>query len=404
MPEHSDYRGAERKDSVNTSPPPAVDRESADPFGLLRPHADADAAGLRAWDAADRYLVDTVSTAHDAILADPDARIAVIDDTHGALMVGLAALGVRRATRHHDSVVADRATETNLAALGAVIMSERRPLDTVAEGATLVLLRLPRSLARLDAVARAVARVADPAAVLVAGNMVKHMTPRQNEVLSDVFSRVDVSLARGKARLLTATGPRAGVDRASPAEFRDDELGLTIVAVAGTFAGAAVDVGTRVLLQGLDDLPDARVALDLGCGSGVLATVLATRLPGATVIATDVSAVAVESARLTAAANGVVVEVRHDDGASSLPEASVDLVLLNPPFHVGGAVHTGIAHRLIGEAARVLRPGGELRCVWNSSLQYRPVLEREVGPTRQLERTRTFTVTSSTRTRAGRIP
>jgi len=45
----------------------------------------------------------------------------------------------------------------------------------------------------------------------------------------------------------------------------------------------------------------------------------------------------------------------------------------------------------------VLAPGGELWAVWNSSLQYRPALERLVGPTRQVARNAKFTVTVSTR-------
>lgn len=383
---------------MTDSPAHPIEHPLDEVFARLQPHPDAAASGLRAFDAADRYLLDEVVARHPSLLRDPDARIAVIDDAHGALVAGLNALGVRRASAHQDSIAARNATAANLAALDAKIAIEHRTLDEVATGANLVLLRLPRALERLDAIARAVARVADPDAAVIAGNMVKHMTPRQNAVLGEAFARVDVSLARGKARLLTATGPRTGVAMAAPTRIRDEATGLDIVAVAGTFAGASVDIGTRALLGALGELPDARLALDLACGSGVLAVALVRRLPRAQIIASDVSAVAVESARLTAAANGVgSVEVRHDDGAASLADGSVDLVLLNPPFHVGGAVATGIAHRLIGEAARVLRPGGELRCVWNSSLAYRPVLERLVGPTRQLSRTAKFTVTASTR-------
>ena len=70
---------------------------------------------------------------------------------------------------------------------------------------------------------------------------------------------------------------------------------------------------------------------------------------------------------------------------------------LNPPFHSGAALTTAIAERLFADAARVLRPGGELWCVWNSPLRYRPALERLVGPTRQVARDPKFTVTVSTR-------
>ena len=72
-------------------------------------------------------------------------------------------------------------------------------------------------------------------------------------------------------------------------------------------------------------------------------------------------------------------------------------MVLNPPFHIGGAVHTGAAHRMFADAARVLVPGGELWAVWNSHLGYRAALERTVGPTRQIARNAKFTVTASRR-------
>jgi 16S rRNA (guanine1207-N2)-methyltransferase len=80
-----------------------------------------------------------------------------------------------------------------------------------------------------------------------------------------------------------------------------------------------------------------------------------------------------------------------------VPDGSVDLVVCNPPFHLGAAVVTAAADRLFAGAARVLRPGGELVTVYNSSLRHRPALRRIVGPTRELARTPKFTVTASVR-------
>ncbi|QIK85004.1 methyltransferase [Sanguibacter sp. HDW7] len=137
--------------------------------------------------------------------------------------------------------------------------------------------------------------------------------------------------------------------------------------------------------------------LDLGCGTGVLATAVALRIPGASVVATDRSAAAVLSAAATAAANGVGdrVATLRDDAAASVPDGSVDVVVCNPPFHAGAVVSTDIAEAMFRAAARVLRPGGELWVVWNSHLRYRPSLERVVGPTEQASRTPKFTVTRS---------
>jgi 16S rRNA (guanine1207-N2)-methyltransferase len=402
-------------------------------LAALSREPDVGGAQLRAWDAADRYLLEHAAAEFSEALA---GEVAVIDDTHGALALGAELLGAEAVRVHQDSIVGQRALAGNAHRTGLAEPAQH-PLSSVVTPATaLVLLRMPRSLDRLDAVARAVAAVAGPQLVLLAGNRVKHMTPTQNEVLAASFARVDVTHARAKSRIILGREPRAGVTLATPAVTRAEYRpgggsnssrredaspsdaavppadgaspaivaaramapdGLTVVAVPGVFAGANLDIGTRELLATFPDLPPFERAIDLACGTGILAVALARARPQAHVLATDVSAIAVESARLTAAANGVKVETHHDDGLSAEPAASADLVVLNPPFHAGAAVTTEIAHRLFADAARVLRPGGELRVVWNSHLGYRPVLERLVGPTRQLARGRKFTVTASRR-------
>ena len=98
-------------------------------------------------------------------------------------------------------------------------------------------------------------------------------------------------------------------------------------------------------------------------------------------LAIDQSAAAVASAAATAAANGLAdrITVVRDDAAASLPDGSVDLVVCNPPFHLGAAVVTTAADRLFAAAARVLRPGGELWTVYNS----RAALQARAAPARR---------------------
>ncbi|WP_280389426.1 class I SAM-dependent methyltransferase, partial [Nocardia wallacei] len=105
------------------------------------------------------------------------------------------------------------------------------------------------------------------------------------------------------------------------------------------------------------------------------------------------------AARATAAVNGVAdrVTVLRDDAMAGVAGHSADLVLCNPPFHVGAAVHTGSAIKMFSETGRVLRPGGELWTVYNSHLNYRGVMERLVGKTDVVGRNRKFTVTRSVR-------
>ena len=174
---------------------------------------------------------------------------------------------------------------------------------------------------------------------------------------------------------------------------------MEICAHGGVFAGANLDIGTRVLLEVLDSTPgrqNQRI-IDFGCGTGVLATHLARIRPTATIIATDQSFAAVRSARETLAANGLAdrVTVVRDDGLSTQPDGSADLIVFNPPFHSGAAVHAQTSLRLFAEAGRVLAPGGELWVVANRHLSYRAALRRLVGSTRTVRATPKFVVTAS---------
>lgn len=273
------------------------------------------------------------------------------------------------------------------------------PDPALAEGARTVPLQLPRSLDALDEIAQRVDAVAADDVRVVAGGRIKHMTLAMNGVLGRHFAEVGASRAASKARVLHARGPRRAAAPPWPRCEHHSDPGIAVCAHGAAFAGTAIDIGTRFLLGFLPEMRPADVAVDLACGTGVLAAMLALARPDARVIASDQSAAAVASARATAAANGVAdrVDVARDDGLGSRPDASADLVLLNPPFHSGAAVTDAIAPRLFADAARVLRPGGELWCVYNSHLGYRPVLQRTVGPTRQAGRNAKFTVTVSTR-------
>lgn len=380
-------------------------------FDALRRHPDLEAPGLVAADAADRLILDEAAAALAEVGSEPGA-VAVIDDAYGALALGAVDAGARGVRVHQDLITGERALAANADRVGVPQADRPRSLPFGPElvaGARVVLLRLPRSLDRLDEVAQLIAANAAPDVRVFAGGRIKHMTLAMNDVLRRWFGRVDVSHARQKSRVLVASGletrpegtPRPAPGTAPrPAESYDDALGLAIVAHGGVFAGTSVDIGTRFLLGVLGDaVPDAASAVDLACGSGVVAAWLARERPGLLVRASDRSAAAVASAALTAAANGVGdrVRVAQADGLEHLPDASERLVVLNPPFHSDAAVHTGIAAHLFAEAARVLEPGGELWCVWNSHLRYRPLLERIVGPTRQVARNPKFTVTASVR-------
>lgn len=419
---------------------------------LPYPEDGSRADGPVAVDATDRLLLDEAA----ALIGEHPDDVVVLGDRFGALTLGALASGARQVRTQMDAVTAEAALAANSTRVSSLLWNEHAqaaasapvPHDPAGPGFTqherlepglfagarVVLLQLPGSLAELTEIAEHVARYADPAVTLFAGGRVKHMTHAMNDVLGASFAQVGASLARQKSRLLIAREPRSDVGPLTypvTARLTDREIleaiapagapaadapdGLTVVAHGAAFAGATLDHGTRFLLAQAHRWPDLSdtqvtpgtcasdtscagpVVVDLGCGTGILATVLGLRYPHAHVVASDRSAAACASAGATLAANGVTARVVRDDAGASLPDASADLMLLNPPFHDRAALSTDAAHRMFATAGRVLRDGGELWTVFNTPLHYRRALERAVGPTEHVAQNPRFTVTRSVR-------
>src|SRR5690554_3664028 len=363
-------------------------------FDALRRFPDLEADNLFAVDASDRLILDEAA----ADIATHPGLVAVIGDRYGALTLGAAARhGAHGIRVFQDPLSSEFALGHNAAAAELDDRFENHELGSeLLAGARVVLLQLPRSLNELDEIAAAIARHADPGVVIYAGGRLKHITQAMNDVLGKHFGSVSATLARQKSRVLVARSPKPSEEQYPQREFHE-ELDLWVCAHGGAFAGTKLDIGTRYLLSFLREMKaDARTAVDLGCGIGILAAALARSRPGLAVLATDQSWAAVASARATAEANDLPFTVARDIGLSKQPDACADLILLNPPFHVGSAVHAGVALALFDEAARVLKPGGELWTVFNSHLKYRAALMRSVGPTRLVGQNPKFTVTVST--------
>jgi 16S rRNA (guanine1207-N2)-methyltransferase len=272
------------------------------------------------------------------------------------------------------------------------------PVDLAAEPdlseVTTVLWRLPKAVGAVEDVAELLALRCAPDVHVYGGGRDKHLVPAMNDALRASFGEVSASRGQQKSRVLRASGPTAA-SRTWPRRATSAELGLDVVAYGNVFGGTSLDRGTRLLLGALrHEQPISGRALDLGCGSGVVAAVLGGL--GWDVLACDASAAAVASTRLTAEANGLSVDVRRADGIP-VELTELDLVACNPPFHRGAAKDSSSAFAMMSDAGRALRPGGELWLVFNSHLPYLPVAQQQVGPTRVVVRDQSYMVTCSTK-------
>lgn len=140
------------------------------------------------------------------------------------------------------------------------------------------------------------------------------------------------------------------------------DMHLTLATDAGVFSPGRLDPGTRLLLDAAPPPPADGDLLDLGCGYGPLALVLAKRVPQARVWAVDVNQRALDLCAGNAASNGLA-NVRcipaaaagpdtGGTGGSGLP-ASYQLIWSNPPIRIGKPA----LHSLLARWLRRLAPG-----------------------------------------------
>ncbi|MGA8460040.1 MAG: methyltransferase, partial [Streptosporangiaceae bacterium] len=133
------------------------------------------------------------------------------------------------------------------------------------------------------------------------------------------------------------------------------DLYLELETDSGVFSPARLDPGTRLLLETAPQPPARGEAdlLDLGCGYGPLALVLAARSPSARVWAVDVNTRALELCARNAARAGLPNVRCAAPGDPALP-ATFDLIWSNPPIRIGKAA----LHKLLSAWLGRLAPGG----------------------------------------------
>ena len=180
---------------------------------------------------------------------------------------------------------------------------------------------------------------------------------------------------RAGAAPMTAWASTPGIAPGTWREFTIELRGqqLQVCGLAGVFAHDRLDDGTRLLLESMPSPHGARV-LDLGCGTGIIGA-LAVRLGAAQAELVDANILAVASASATLARNTIDnARAYAADGIPATQAQRYDLVLSNPPFHVGKAIDYEVAHAFISQTHEALRTGGQFILVANRFLRYDQLL------------------------------
>ena len=142
-----------------------------------------------------------------------------------------------------------------------------------------------------------------------------------------------------------------------------------------TTAGDSVFFGpdtyrfARAILAHLSKGVPARRAVDIGCGAGPGAILVARACRDAEVLAVDINPAALRMTRVNAVLAGVQVAAVESNLLSGVP-GSFDLIVSNPPYlvdpgarayrHGGGPLGAGLSLAILEAALNRLAPGGTL--------------------------------------------
>ncbi|MCV6609955.1 MAG: methyltransferase [Amphritea sp.] len=336
---------------------------------------------LRAWDAADEYLLQTVAEQQPAVTG----QVLIMNDSFGALSCALADLSPLSVS---DSFIAQQGTSANLAlnqipADQVTLLNSLQPLATPGTKFDLVIIKITKSLAQLEDQLHRLRPYLNEQSLVIAGGMVKGIHTSTLKLFETLIGPTHTSLARKKARLIFSEPDLHLQPPANsyPKTYQLEGTQYQITNHANVFSREKLDIGTRFFIQNLPDDNRYQDIVDLGCGNGIVGLLAAEKNPDATIHFVDESFMAVASARenFQRAQQDRTADFRVTDCLQGFSPVSCDLILNNPPFHQQSAVGDFIAWQMFKESHTVLRQSGELWVIGNRHLGYHVKLKRLFG-------------------------
>ncbi len=364
---------------------------------------------LRAWDAADEYVISFVGSQLAERGAELSPSVIVVGDAFGTISSVLDDYGPMII---NESAAGREAIAVNRRRNGLEPIDVYSILDEVPAPVDVVIVKIPKSTAHLVETLHRLRPALTPDTLIVGAAMSKHIHSSTIETFEQLVGPTTTSLAKKKARLIHATFDREIDVAANPWPMTWKAHGNELVNHGGGFSPRSLDSGTGFLLDSLTDLEaltdgwdgvEPLHLVDLGCGNGVVGLVLERRLAEAGieahVTAIDDSALAIAAATASWEKRGSSnVALHHAHRMVEVCEpASVDLVVVNPPFHEDRVIGDEIAWSMFVDAHKALKPGGRLVVVGNRHLAYHAKLKKIFGSTANLGANSKFVVLQSKR-------
>ncbi len=376
---------------------------------------------LRAWDAADEYLISTIEQTRAKNTVE---HISIVNDSFGCLACALCILYPDATiVSFSDSFMSTEGTKQNMARnnidASRVQFLNSIDLEQLSDQKTdLIVLKIPRTHAYLDYILYYVSKaMAATNVTFLSGAMVKMITSSVITLFDEHFCDTKTTLAKKKARLVTAQTTCDNSDKKPYSSIRsitDKGLPFTLNNFPNVFCRDQIDIGARFFLEHLPSLEQGQKIIDLGCGNGVLGLSILKRYIDSNtelnavptkVIFVDESYMAIASAKassselLTSKLSDLVefhvdhclLQFLSDDSNHN----SIDKIVCNPPFHQQSSILDDIAWQMFLDSKKALKRGGELLVVGNRHLNHRAKLAKLFGGCTIVATNNKFTVFSA---------
>jgi len=347
---------------------------------------------LRAWDAADEYLLQHLAEKE---LLQEDTSLLIINDSFGALSLPLNNF---QPVVVSDSYLSTQAIHAN-AQQNAIDENAITVIDSLLTPESMlnvrsnivnhvVLVKLPKSLAMLEDQLHRIRPLLDAKTTIIAAAMTKHVHNSTLEMFEKIIGPTKSSRAQKKSRLIFSEFDAAlsVADNPYPKSYvlpyKLDDVDIEVKNHAAVFSQERLDLGARFFIENIPVDEKYKTIVDLGCGNGALGLMAAIKNPAAKMIFSDESYMAVESAIenfLAVFEDTREAEFLQTDCLHGIEENTASLILCNPPFHQNNAINDDVAWQMFSESKPVLGTQGELWVIGNRHLAYHAKLKKLFG-------------------------
>ncbi len=361
---------------------------------------------LRAWDAADELLIETVFAEYLQLLGTPPL---IANDSFGAL-----ALAFNRQSIHSwsDSLISHLATRHNLSLNQISATPKLIPSTEELDGTyDLVLIKIPKTLSLLEDQLCRLKHHIQPKTVIIGAAMSKHIHTSTLKLFEKIIGTTTTSRATKKARLIYAQNDKQEFFISPyPISIKDESTGIHLQNHANVFANEHLDIGTRFFLETIrkylnqdrENATQTPDIIDLGCGNGILGILAKQLMPAAKICFVDESYAAVDSAKLnyineTPDKNCNDAEFIMSNSLDQYRGNAPELILCNPPYHQAHAIGDHIAWTMFKQSQQKLQKNGELWVVGNRHLAYHIKLKKLFGNCKTIVSNKKFVILVSTK-------